>query len=698
MKFHGITMTGKFVVQKVASLPTWTVADEGRMIYNTTENKLFVGSNESWTEAGGGGGYGQPVSNFTDNDVLESGKMYFIDTSSGAMTGNLEASPSIGDNVTIVDVGGSFNTYNFTISGNGNNIHEDTSLAVDVKNTILILVWTGTSWKLDVGGIVKGTGSATQVINEHDDDFNIESGSTSYVDTSGGPITITLPDGDSIVTGTRVTIKDQYNMFGINPVTVLAINGIFENGTSSTILDSDGTNVSFVWNSGTSIWEKESVSGGVSIGEIKNISGDADADVGQFMFVNTSGGPSNITLPPSGQMISGDVISIFDQMGTFNTNNVTVTPSFGTVNGGASYIADTNNTRVDFIWENENEEWKIDIGGDLTNVIGTSGEGGGMGGSNVSSPIISNTTANINDFLIVDTSSNTIYITLPDATSLSTGDSISVYDLKGTFNTNNCTINPVNATIDGMSSFICDINKLKVDLFYVSEENEWKIDLGGVGIFGSSVGGGTGGGMTGSVPVSASNDINAGVSDFIFVNSESGPINVTLPDATYLNTGDSISVYDATGNFSDNNVTLLPTNCTIDGNSTFVCDIDKMRLDLFYNKGMNTWKMDLGGAGFFGSSVTTSESQWVMKTLDFDAIENKKYIVDTSGGSVTATLPASPTNGYSIKFSDGGNFSTNNLIIDRNFKTIEGLTNNITLDTENQSIELVYYNNNWNIA
>src|SRR6056297_165851 len=183
MKFHGITMTGKFVVQKVASLPTWTVADEGRMIYNTTENKLFVGSNESWTEAGGGGGYGQPVSNFTDNDVLESGKMYFIDTSSGAMTGNLEASPSIGDNVTIVDVGGSFGSYNFTISGNGNTIHEDTSLVVDVKNTILILVWTGTSWKLDVGGIVQGGGTAAEIVSVYDEDFYVDAMSISYVDT-----------------------------------------------------------------------------------------------------------------------------------------------------------------------------------------------------------------------------------------------------------------------------------------------------------------------------------------------------------------------------------------------------------------------------------------------------------------------------------------------------------------------------------
>src|SRR6056297_2104598 len=271
MKFHGITMTGKFVVQKVTSLPTWTVADEGRIIYDTTENKLFVGSNESWAEAGASGGYGMPVTSFTDNDILEGGKMYFINTSSGSMTGNLEPSPSVGDTVTIVDVGGTFHSYNFTITGNGNMVHEDTSLEVDIKDTILILVWTGSSWRIDVGGIVSGGSSTTEIVHVYEDNFVAPLGSTSYVDTRTNTVTTTLPDGTDLQNGTRVTIRDQYNTFGSNPVTVTAPYGLFENGTDTMLLDNDGTIVTFVWNAGTNTWEKESATGKTNVGEVKYI-------------------------------------------------------------------------------------------------------------------------------------------------------------------------------------------------------------------------------------------------------------------------------------------------------------------------------------------------------------------------------------------------------------------------------------------
>ena len=92
------------------------------------------------------------------------------------------------------------------------------------------------------------------------------------------------------------------------------------------------------------------------------------------------------------------------------------------------------------------------------------------------------------------------------------------------------------------------------------------------------------------------------------------------------------------------------------------------------------------------------EKKWEPKTSDFNAIVNKNYIVDTTIAPVTATLPDSPINGSSIKFAEGGNFSINNLLINRNGKTIENENNNLIIDIENYSFELVYYDDNWNIV
>ena len=44
MKYHEITMAGKMWLQTVSSNPAWTAADKGRIIYNTTVNKTYIGT------------------------------------------------------------------------------------------------------------------------------------------------------------------------------------------------------------------------------------------------------------------------------------------------------------------------------------------------------------------------------------------------------------------------------------------------------------------------------------------------------------------------------------------------------------------------------------------------------------------------------------------------------------------------------
>ena len=71
---------------------------------------------------------------------------------------------------------------------------------------------------------------------------------------------------------------------------------------------------------------------------------------------------------------------------------------------------------------------------------------------------------------------------------------------------------------------------------------------------------------------------------------------------------------------------------------------------------------------------------------------NGSYWVDTSGGAVTASLPASPAQYDRIKFADSHNtFGSNALTIDRNGKLIAGTADNMTVDTPGASFTLIFH-------
>tara|TARA_R100001163_G_C4973080_1_gene132207 strand:- start:22 stop:717 length:696 start_codon:yes stop_codon:yes gene_type:complete len=72
-----------------------------------------------------------------------------------------------------------------------------------------------------------------------------------------------------------------------------------------------------------------------------------------------------------------------------------------------------------------------------------------------------------------------------------------------------------------------------------------------------------------------------------------------------------------------------------------------------------------------------------------------KLFVDTTGGAVTATLPASPAVGDEVHFIDSRfNFDSNALIVGRNSSKIANATSDLTVNTEGAGFGLVYSGSN----
>ena len=92
----------------------------------------------------------------------------------------------------------------------------------------------------------------------------------------------------------------------------------------------------------------------------------------------------------------------------------------------------------------------------------------------------------------------------------------------------------------------------------------------------------------------------------------------------------------------------------------------------------------------FGRTGTV-DWQTTAKTGDFTAANGEGYFVNTTSGTITVTLPSSPSAGNIVAIKDYANqFADNNVTINRNSEPINGLAQNATLSTAGQSVVLVY--------
>ena len=82
------------------------------------------------------------------------------------------------------------------------------------------------------------------------------------------------------------------------------------------------------------------------------------------------------------------------------------------------------------------------------------------------------------------------------------------------------------------------------------------------------------------------------------------------------------------------------------------------------------------------------------KTSPFTATSGDGFFVNTTSGAITVTLPASPSAGDIVAFKDYANtWDTSNVTLANNSSKINGVCGCATLDTEDQSVTLVYVDN-----
>tara|TARA_Y100000592_G_C5342300_1_gene254833 strand:+ start:112 stop:588 length:477 start_codon:yes stop_codon:yes gene_type:complete len=116
-----------------------------------------------------------------------------------------------------------------------------------------------------------------------------------------------------------------------------------------------------------------------------------------------------------------------------------------------------------------------------------------------------------------------------------------------------------------------------------------------------------------------------------------------------------------------------------------------------FNTTLTTWE------GYQGSVWTGlgGGNPWATKTSNFTAAANDRLFVDTSGGAVTITLPASPLTGDEVSIVDvSGSFDSNNCTVGRNSEKIMGAAEDLVITQENAGIKLAYSGstNGWRLV
>jgi hypothetical protein len=327
----------------------------------------FVGSNGATGPAGTNGATGTAgsVQNWTLKTTTYTAvnkDSIAANTSGGAFTITLPATPSSGDFINIADSGHSFDTNNLTIARNGSTIEllaED--LVADVANIFITLIYDGTTWKVFT---TAGTEGATGATGSQ----GVQGASGSIGATGAG---LTGATGLAGATGSAGN-NGATGSAGTNGATGTGVQGASGSaGTNGATGSVGATGVGVTGATGPT--GATGAGTGGATGAIQNWSIKTTTYTAvnrDSIAADTSGGVFTITLPATPS--TGDFINIADSGHTFSTNNLTLGRNGSTIESeAANFIIDVSNVFVSLIYDGTT--WKVFSTVGIQGVQGASG-------------------------------------------------------------------------------------------------------------------------------------------------------------------------------------------------------------------------------------------------------------------------------------------------------------------------------------
>jgi hypothetical protein len=163
------------------------------------------------TSSGGGGG-GLIFVTKTANYTASSGQGILADTSGGAFTVTLPASPSTGDQVVVADSGNSFATNRLTVARNSSTIADSAEdLVLDINDVLVDFIYDGSTWQFYTQPRAVSSGGSATVepivynLDTVSSALTIDSGENGF---SVGNMTISTGGSVTIADGQKWLIAD----------------------------------------------------------------------------------------------------------------------------------------------------------------------------------------------------------------------------------------------------------------------------------------------------------------------------------------------------------------------------------------------------------------------------------------------------------------------------------------------------------
>jgi len=148
-------------------------------------------------------------------------------------------------------------------------------------------------------------------------------------------------------------------------------------------------------------------------------------------------------------------------------------------------------------------------------------------------------------------------------------------------------------------------------------------------------------------------------------------------------------------NFSNINITLgVLSNLSTTANANLVSAINSIT----YAVGSSGNVLTSNGSAWASTSLPASGLSYVVKSANYTINNNEGVLANTAPGAFTITLPASPVVGNQVVIADSfGVFGANAVTVARNGSTIENAAEDLVLDIDGASVQMVYSGNTWDV-